>query len=90
MSISPIVQRVAFPALFSTLALLTLLSLAGTTLGQKQDCSRLLDELKAAQTVWTNAESNWRQAADRMANAQRRVADINSQLSKIHGDLTRA
>ncbi len=90
MLISPIVQRVAFPALFSTLALLTLLSLAGTSLGQKQDCSRLLDELKAAQTAWTNAESNWRQAADRMANAQRRVADINSQLSKINGDLTRA
>lgn len=90
MLISRVLRRIAFPTLLSTLALLTVLSLAGSLHGQKPNCSRLLDELKAAQDQWSNAESNWRQAADRMANAQRRVADIDSQLSKIYGDLTRA
>lgn len=90
MARSLVFERISFSTLFSSLALLVALSLGAAVHGQKPDCARLLEELKAAQTQSAKAESNWRQAADRMANAQRRVADINSELSKINGDLVRA
>lgn len=61
------------------------------TFGQKKgNCDQLLDELNKAQSGWEDAVKSWRKASDRLEDAQRRIADTNSQLKRLFGDLTKA
>jgi hypothetical protein len=59
--------------------------------GQKAvKCDQLLEELNKAQARWEQAVEPWRKAGDRLANAQRQMADIVKQLNRTFSDLQKA